>query len=77
MQSFLTDRYQRVNINDSYSLWCLNKYVVPEGSFLVPILFNIYLSYMFFLVDRVDIICYAYDNSHILLEETNIKLKTI
>ena len=43
MHSYLTDRYQRVKINNSYSLWSLLKHGVPQGSILGPILFNIFL----------------------------------
>ena len=37
MQSYLTDRYQRVKINNSYSLWILIKHGVPQGPILGPI----------------------------------------
>ena len=43
MQSYLTNRYQRVKINNSYSLWNLIKHGVPNGAILDPILFNIFL----------------------------------
>ena len=77
LQSCLTGKFQRIKINNSYSLWCLIKYVVPQGLMLCPILFNIFLSYMFFLVYSVDIACYVDNNTHTLLGETNIQLKTI
>ena len=64
MQSYLTDRYQEVKGNNSYSLWSLIKYGVPHGSILGRILFNIFLYHMFFLVDSVDIASYADDNSY-------------
>ena len=64
MQSYLTDRYQKVKGNNSYSLWSLIKYGVPQGSILGRIPFNIFLCDMFFLVDSVDIASYADDNSY-------------
>ena len=66
MHSYLTDRYQRVKINNSYSLWSLIKHGVPQGSILGPILFNIFLCDMFFMVDNIDIASYADDNTPVL-----------
>ena len=63
MHSYLTDRYQRVKINNSYSLWSLIKHGVPQGSILGPILFNIFVCDMFFMVDNIDIASYADDNT--------------
>ena len=31
MHRYLTDKYQRVKINNSYSLWSLIKHEVPQG----------------------------------------------
>ena len=53
MHSCLTDRYQRVKINNSYNLWSLIKHGVPQGSILDPILFNIFLCDLFFMVDNI------------------------
>ena len=63
MHSYLTDRYQRVKINNSYRLWSLIKHAVPQDSILGPILFNIFLCYMFFMIDNIDIASYADDNT--------------
>ena len=63
MHSYLTDRYQRVKINNSYSLWSLIKHGVPQGSILDPILFKIFLCHMFFMVDNIGIASYADDNT--------------
>ena len=62
MHSYLTDRYQRVKINNSYSLWSLIKHGVPQGSIFGPILFNIFLCDMFFMMGNIDIASYAGDN---------------
>ena len=53
MHSYLTDRHQRVKINNCYNLWILIKHGVPQGSVLGPILFNIFLCDMFFMVDNI------------------------
>lgn len=50
--------------NNSYSLWSLIKYGVPQGSILDPILFSIFLCDMLFLVDSVDVASYADDNTY-------------
>ena len=62
MHSYLTGRYQRVKNNNSYSFSSLIKYGVPQGSILGPILFNIFLCDMFFMIDTTDIAGYADDN---------------
>ena len=53
MHSYLTDRYQRVKINNSYSLWSLIKHGGPQGSILDPILFNMFLCDMFFMINNI------------------------
>ena len=62
MHSYLTDRYQRVKINNFYSLWSLIKHGVPQDSILSPI----FLCNMFFMVDNIDIASYADGNTPVL-----------
>ena len=63
IHSYLTERYQRVKINNSFSEYHLIKYGVPQGSFLGPILFNIFLCDLFLIVDDIDIVSYADGNT--------------
>ena len=63
INSYLTNRYQRVRINSSYSTWSNIINGVPQGSILGPTLFNIYLSDLFLFTENSDIANYADDNS--------------
>ena len=63
IHSYLTERYQRVKINNSFSKYHLIKYGVPQGSILGPILFNISLCDLFLIIDDIDIASYANDNT--------------
>ena len=60
---YLTDRYKRVKISNSYSLWSLIKHEVPQGSILGPILFNIFLCDMFFMIDNMHTASYGDDDA--------------
>ena len=63
IHSYLTNRYQRVKINNSFSEYHLIKYSVLQGSILGPILLNIFLCDLFFSVDDIDISFYADNNT--------------
>ena len=76
LHSYLTHRYQRVKINNSYNLWSLIKHGVPQGSILGPILFNIFLCDMFFMIDNIDIASYADDNTSYSVGKNQCYLET-
>ena len=70
LNSYLTNRYQRVRINSSYSTWSDIINGVPQGSILGPTLFNIYLSDLFLFTKKSDIANYADDNSPYVVDTT-------
>ena len=59
VQNHLSNRQQRVKINDSYSSRREILYGVPQGSILVPLLFNIIICDMFYFLEYYEIANYA------------------
>ena len=50
IHDYLSNRKQRTRINNSYSTWMEIVFGVPQGSILGPLLFNIFLADLFFIV---------------------------
>ena len=63
IHDYLLNRRQRTRTNNSYSKWMEIVLGVPQGSILGPLLFNIFLADLFFIVNSTDIANYADDNT--------------
>ena len=71
--SYLSERFQRVNINSSFNEWC--KILVPQGSILGPLLFNIFVNDIFCFIQ--DVCNFADDNSLYSIGDNFKEVKTI
>ena len=50
LMSYLNGRFQRVKVNTSFSIWTDIICGVPKGSVFGPLLLNIYLNSLFFIL---------------------------
>ena len=63
IHDYLSNRKQRVKVNDAYSLWKDIFYGVPQGSILGSLLFNMHLYDLFYFLEDLDIASYADDTT--------------
>ena len=63
VHSYLINRKQRTTINTKYSSREEILFGVPQGSILGPLLFNIFLCDVFFIMNETEIASYADDNT--------------
>ena len=63
LYSYLSNRWQRTKINNTFSSWSEILLGVPQGSILGPLLFNIYLNDLFFINIESDLCNFADDNT--------------
>ena len=66
---YLSNRKQRVKINETFSCWKDIEYGVPQGSILGPLLFNIHLCDLFYFLEDLDIASYADDTTIYTVKE--------
>ena len=63
IHSYLTNRKQRIKINTKYSSWEEILFGVPQVSIIGPLLFNIFLCDLFFIINETKFASYADDNT--------------
>ena len=63
VQSYLSNRKQRTTINSEFSSWEEIFFGVPQESNLGPLLFNIFSSNLFFIMNYVEFASYVDDNT--------------
>ena len=74
-QSYLSEGFQSVNINSSFSDWCKILLGVPQGFILGPFLFNIYINDIFFFKQDAYICNFAEDNLLYSIEDNFKEVK--
>ena len=72
--SYLSDRWQRTKVNLSFSDWEELLQGVPQGSVLGPLLFNIYLNDLFYILKDANVCNFADDTTPYV---SDLCLKTV
>ena len=65
----MSNRKQRVKINETFNCWKNLEYGIPQGSILGPLLFNIHLCDLFYFLEDLDIVSYADDTTIYTVKE--------
>ena len=60
---YLSNRKQRIKTENNYSTLMEIVFGVTQGSILRPLLFNIFMADLFFIMSNIDIASYADDNT--------------
>ena len=63
LESYLSSRKQQIKINGILSSWSDIQKGIPQGSILVPLLFNVFINDIFYFVKKGTLYNYADDNT--------------
>ena len=78
IHDYLPNIKQRTKIENTYSTWMETVFGVTQGSILGPLLYNIFLADLFFIMSNIDIASYADDNtSNIVSDNIDDLIKSI
>ena len=77
IQSYLSERFQRVNVNSNFSEWCKILLGVPQGLILGPLSFRIFINDIFYFIQDAYICNFAHDNSLYSIEANLKEVKTM
>ena len=61
LRSYLTSRYQRVKLGNTFSSWMGMSARVPQGSILGPIPFNFFMNDLTYAIQESKLVNYADD----------------
>ena len=68
IHKYFSNRKQRTKIYDNCSFWSAILFDIPQGSILGPLLFNIFLADLFFVIKDIDIGSYADESTPFIVE---------
>ena len=77
VQSYLSERFQKVNVNNNFSKWCKILLGKPQGSILGRLLFNIFINVIFYFIQDAYICNFADDTSLYSIEDNFKEVKAI
>ena len=77
VHDYLWNRKQRTKVNRTYSSWLETVFSIPQGPILRPLLFNIFLADLLFILNDVDISSYADNNPYVIADDINGVIKEV